>query len=112
MNHIAEAASRLSSMPKRVGAAVIKNGKVLGVGYNRTGYTTRTPKAWSRHAEVQAVIQAGNVRGSTVYVYRGHRLTDSPLLARPCTTCMELLSIAGVRKVVYSSPKGWMQEKV
>jgi deoxycytidylate deaminase len=112
MLHVAQAASKLSTMKQRMGAAILKNGRVMGVGYNRMGSTKRSPAAWSRHAELQAIIAAGDVRGSTIYVYRGHGQTGSPMLARPCATCFELLDEAGVRRVVYSTPTGPVKEMV
>lgn len=111
MLHVAAATSQLSTMRKRVGAAVVKNGRVLSVGYNRTGYASRTPKAWSRHAELSAIIQAGDVRGATVYVYRSY-LNGSPGMAKPCETCSILLKEAGIKRVVYSTPTGAVTETV
>ena len=112
MLHVAQATSKLSTMRQRMGAAVVKNGRVLGVGYNRMGTSKRSTHQWSRHAELQAIIAAGSVRGATIYVYRGHGQTGSPMLARPCATCFELLAEAGVRRVVYSTPTGPVTEAV
>lgn len=100
MFHVARAASRLSQMKPRVGAAVVKGGRVLGVGYNRPGATRRTP--YSRHAELTAIVAAGDCAGAAIYVYREHGLTGKPMLAKPCASCEEVIRLAGIRKVYYT----------
>lgn len=101
MMHVAASVSRLSSMRQRVGAAVVKGGRILGVGCNRPGSSTRTPSSWSRHAELQAIVNAGDVRGATIYVY-SERRDGTIRLAKPCVNCAELIRTAGIKKVVYS----------
>lgn len=107
---LAAALSRQSDMSKQVGAVIVRGGRVLGVGFNRMGSCKHTPAAWSRHAETQAVLSAGsNVKGATVYVYRGKH---TPRLARPCDSCRTLLTTVGVRTMVYSVEDGWERERV
>lgn len=100
MMSVARAASRHSTMRPKMGCAIVKGGAVLGIGWNRPGSTRTT--LWSRHAEITAIIAAGDVRGATAYVYREHGSTGTPLLAKPCMACAEALALAGVRKVVWS----------
>lgn len=100
---LAAALSRQSSMPKQVGAIVVRGGRVLGVGFNREGSCRHTPSAWSRHAEVAAVLDAGDARGCTLYVYRGKM---GPRLSKPCQSCQTLLRAAGIKKVYYSVAGG------
>lgn len=106
---IARAAARQSIQKKQVGAVIVRGGRVLGLGFNREGSCKQTPTAWSRHAEVVAVLDAGDARGSTVYTYRG---VHGPRLAKPCSSCMTVLKAAGVKKVVYSVLGGWKRERV
>lgn len=102
--HVAQSVSRLSTMRKRVGAAVIKSGRVVGVGCNREGVSKLSRSKYSRHAEVQAVIAAGDVRGGTLYVYRElNTLVRSEAMAKPCADCMEVMIRAGIKKVVYTT---------
>ncbi len=79
----------------RVGAVLVKGGKVIGQGYHH--------KAGLPHAEIEAmrdataVYGAGVVRGATLYVTLepcSHRLKRTP----PCTD--EIIR-AGISKVVY-----------
>ena len=100
MMHVARAASRLSPLRPKIGAAVVKGGRVLGIGYNRPG-SSRWSK-WSRHAEVTALLNASQTEGATLYVWRGHGKTGEPMLSKPCEGCQEAIRLAGIRKVVFS----------
>ena len=70
-----------------VGAVVVRDGKIIGEGYHH--------KAGEAHAEVNAMKEAGDVRGATVYVS-----------LEPCNhvgrtpACSKTLFDAGVRRVV------------
>ena len=70
-----------------VGAVVVRDGKILGEGYHH--------KAGSAHAEVNAIEEAGDVRGATVYVS-----------LEPCNhvgrtpACSKTLLDSGVSRVV------------
>lgn len=101
---IAAVASRLSLLRPQVGAAITKGGRVLSVGYNRKGSSKFSQ--WSRHAEITAIIAAGDVRGATLWVYRAHGKTGEPLLAKPCSGCAEAAQLAGIKKVVYTQTHG------
>lgn len=70
-----------------VGAVIVRDGKIVGEGYHH--------KAGENHAEVNAIVQAGDVRGATVYVS-----------LEPCNhvgrtpACSRALLDAGVTRVV------------
>lgn len=98
--HVARATSRLSIMKPQMGAVVHKNGRVLGVGHNKPGSNKWT--RFSRHAEAVAILNAGDCRGATLEVYREHRLTHQPLIAKPCKACQTLAEMSGIKKVVWS----------
>ncbi len=99
---IAAAASKLSPLRPKVGAAITKNGKVLGLGFNKRGSSRLSRAIYSRHAEISAIIAAGDCRGATIHVYRAHGKTGEPLLSKPCVDCAEAIEIAGIRRVIYS----------
>ena len=92
----ARLAFELGEVP--VGAVVVKDGQVIGAGYN-TPLTTLDPSA---HAEIQAMRQAaaalGNYRleGCTLYV-----------TLEPCTMCSGAVINARLARVVFgaSEPK-------
>jgi len=75
----------------RVGAVVVKNGKVLGEGFHR--------KAGEAHAEVKALRKAGEqAKGAELYV-----------TLEPCSThgrtppCTDRIVASGIREVIYGA---------
>ena len=90
----------------RVGAVIVKNGRVLSVGHNERRYS-RFIGDETVHAEAAAVVKLLKERrfsdlvGSTCYVTRftrGGRIG----MARPCAGCSALLTSVGVSRVVFS----------
>jgi len=77
-----------------VGAVVVKEGKIVGRGWNRN-LTDSDPTA---HAEVVALREAGKIVGS-------HRLTECELFAtiEPCAMCAGALVHARVKRLVYGA---------
>ncbi|MET0590554.1 MAG: hypothetical protein ABWZ77_05200 [Naasia sp.] len=89
----------------RHGAVLVRGGRVLAVGWNRsrvrdTWVTYQPRDACSLHAEVAAVRNVC-ATGATLIVVR---LTRSGQLAssKPCPACWDTLDAAGVRRVVHS----------
>lgn len=93
---------------KRHGAVVVKNGNVVGMGYNkfRNDPDQVSPEHiktdCSYHAEFVAIRQAGvNTKGATLYVAR----VNSKGLDRysePCNNCKQVIKVAEIKKVVYT----------
>lgn len=86
----------------RLGAIVVRSGRVLGHGVNipKKGPDT-PPYRESVHAEVNAIRMAKNPDGTTVYVAR----LDSKgrlALAKPCEYCVDHMLANGVQRVVFS----------
>jgi len=77
-----------------VGAVVVKEGKIVGRGWNRN-LTDSDPTA---HAEVVALREAGKIVGN-------HRLTECELFAtiEPCAMCAGALVHARVKRLVYGA---------
>lgn len=94
----------------RVGAVIVKGGRVLSTGYNEIGYS-KYIKRPTVHAEERAVVnllrdrRSSDLAGSTIYVSRftrGGRLG----LACPCQRCHALLRSVGVATAFYSTDDG------
>lgn len=111
-------ASKIAAKSKfkraRVGACIVKSGRVLAVGYNRIGYSKhfRDKKyPHSIHAEEQAILQLlkenrlDDLANSTIYVSRLGR-AGSTRMARPCSACSLLIRSMGIGKVVYTTNNG------
>lgn len=89
----------------KIGAAIIKRGRLLCVGHN----TLKThPKFGSKknfmtmHAEGNSLFNAKklgiDVKGAIMLVYR-----RSGLNSKPCESCQKLIEKSGIRKVVYTN---------
>lgn len=87
----------------RLGAVIVKGSNVLAVGVN----SFRNPPFIDHlnatvHAEMAALKKVRNIEGCTIYVARVNN-SNIPRLARPCLSCYEHLSNAGIREIVYTT---------
>jgi len=84
----------LSAGEVPVGAVVVREGKVVGRGYNRN-IADCDPTA---HAEIAALREAGATMGN-------HRLGECELFAtiEPCAMCAGALVHARIRRLVYGT---------
>jgi len=111
LNIAHEIAQASQCVSKRVGAVIVKEGRIISTGYNGTpkGYINCSEKFpiwteehhdWSHryeiHAEMNAVIWAArqglSIDGAEIYV-----------TLEPCDQCTKNLIAAGIKKIVYSS---------
>jgi tRNA(adenine34) deaminase len=78
-----------------VGAVVVRNGIVIGRGYNRS-ISTADPTA---HAEIIAMREAGSHLAN-------YRLLDCVLYVtlEPCTMCIGAIFHARIKRLVYAAP--------
>ena len=90
---LAREAERLGEVP--VGAVVVREGRVLGEGYNRT-IADADPTA---HAEVVAIRQAAMAQGDW-------RLLETTLYVtlEPCAMCAGAIVLARIPRVVFATP--------
>ncbi len=90
--HLAEEAARADEVP--IGAVIVKDGKVIGKGRNRT-MALNDPTA---HAEMDAITAATNtlgeryLNGATMYV-----------TLEPCPMCAGALWLARIERLVYAA---------
>lgn len=100
----AKARSKESVCRFKMGAAVIKRGKVLSSAPNsrKTHRRFGVGRFCTLHAETHAIYRAINrghdVTGATVYVFRRHGT-----LARPCPDCQAIMKQHKIREVRYSN---------
>ena len=86
----------------RMGAVVVKSGRVLSIDTNynkRSPYTP--PNRWSTHAEIRALRSASDTKGATLYIARLAK-SGNLALAKPCAWCMEHIITAKIDRVVFT----------
>ena len=85
---LAKAAITVGEVP--IGALVVKDGKIIGQGHNRT----RIDKDPTAHAEIVAIRQATRFTGND-------RLEDCDLWVtlEPCTMCAGAIAHARIRRL-------------
>lgn len=90
-----------------LGSVIVNNGNVLSWATNKY----RNPPSIDHyhattHAEIAALRQCLQAaRGGTVYVARVNN-AGTPRLARPCFSCLEGLTAAGVSRIVFTTNLG------
>jgi deoxycytidylate deaminase len=94
----------------KIGAIVVKSGRVLSTGFNSFRYTRELQKN-NVHAEEAAILKLmksrrlSDLSGAEIFVTRftkGGRVG----LARPCATCMSLIESVGISDVHYTTDVG------
>ena len=121
INIAKELSSASKCVSKRVGAVIVKNGRILSTGYNGTpaGFTNccdywngeYTPEhhEWSKtyeiHAEMNAIIWAAregiSIEGATIYV-----------TLEPCSECSKNVIASGIKRIVYEKSYEHTQSEV
>lgn len=98
-----------SDLRHRHGAVVVKSGRVLGIGYNKSrNHPSVVNEGRHRmdcgyHAEAVAIRDAGdNSKGATIFVARINRQGDD-LLSKPCGYCQELIQESGIKNVLWTN---------
>ncbi len=95
MRHALDLAARAEAEDEvPVGAVVVRDGELLGEGYNRP-IGSADPSA---HAEMLALREAARREGN-------YRLTDADLYVtlEPCTMCAGAIIHARIRRVIYGA---------
>jgi deoxycytidylate deaminase len=103
-------ANKATGVKHRLGAVIVKGGRVLSTGYNEIRFS-RYLRYTTVHAEESAIIKLlsknamGSLSGSDLYVSRTTPAGNSGL-ARPCDRCMELIKAVGIRRIHYTTDNG------
>lgn len=123
MNHLIEIAIKAANKSKykqKVGAVLIKNGKIISIGYNQIRHQSSiVVNHWvgSLHAEIHCIINAikkidsDKIKGSTMIVVRV--MKNGKLgLALPCKDCYSVIENFEIKKVIFSTNHGFSEVKV
>lgn len=110
MMRIASKHAEKSTHRHRLGAVIVKGGRVLATGHNEIRYSKELQKG-SVHAEEAAILKLlkakrlSDLAGAELYV---SRVCNSGRvgMARPCSNCLSLIQSVGIRKVFYTTDAG------
>jgi deoxycytidylate deaminase len=97
-----------------IGCVIVQKNRVVSVGWNEMKTHSKSLHAYkSRHAEFNAILNTPleDLQRATAYVYRAHK-DGSLALAKPCSSCLKTLQLAGIKKVCYSTENGYMEENL
>ncbi len=109
LKHACKQASNSTFFRARVGAVIVKGGRILSTGYNDLRYSKRNGRSWaSVHAEEMAIVKLlkqpnglKQLAGSTLYVSRIKK-DGSTGCAKPCKECKTLLDSVHIHKVIHT----------
>lgn len=102
-------AKRSKDPVTQVGACIVKDNKIIGIGYNgfpkgssddelpwgKSDNFLESKHAYVVHAELNAILNSnGNLNGATIYVTHF-----------PCNECSKAIVQSGITKVIYCSDK-------
>lgn len=95
--------ARTSDNRFRVGALVVKSGRVLGGSPNITRVSPKTPpNRFSTHAEIAAMDIASETNGATLYIARLNS-ENKYSISKPCAWCMQKIKQYGINRVVFTT---------
>lgn len=98
-----------SSMLHKHGAVIVKNGEIIGEGYNHQ--RTHMCHKWSIHSEVAALLSLKKVHRNKKFLEDAVMVVvrvaspNNPATcknSKPCESCRQAINESGLRKVFYS----------
>ncbi len=96
-----------STCDNRHGAALVIGGRLISLGWNKPRHDYRFhDTACSIHAEIDCLRNVTKPARGIIYVVR-LGIDDTWRISKPCGNCYEALSLAGVRKAVWSDDYGF-----
>lgn len=109
LNIAKKRAKRSEFSRAKVGAVLVKGGRVIASAHNQLRYTRKAAANWeSTHAEEMVILQVlrqpdglEKLSGSTLYISRVKK--DGSLgCAKPCPNCQSLIDSLPIKKVIHS----------
>lgn len=87
----------------KIGAVVVYKNRPIGFGFNQPFKTnTKSNNPFhTTHAELSAILNAGDCRGASIYIYREVK-DGTKANSKPCKFCQQLIKQAGIKKVYYT----------
>jgi deoxycytidylate deaminase len=96
----------------QLGCVIVDKNKIVGMGFNMIKTHPKSIHEFNMlHSEISALIGLSEEvsKGCTAYIYR-EKKDGQPALAKPCSACFTALSLAGIKRICYSSNNGYKEE--
>lgn len=112
----AKEAKKSSFKQHRLGAVIVKGGRILSTGFNQLRYTKELKRP-TLHAEEDAILKLLKERrlhdlsGAEIFVTRFTK-AGATGMARPCDTCMALIRSVGIHTMHFTTDGNTISEKV
>ncbi len=96
--------------------AILANSKPIAIAANVLDKThpetSRYNPYFGTHAEFRCLKKApyGKAKNCTLYVFRWSDKDQEFKLAKPCPMCMDFITEAGIKRVIYSTNENEMAE--
>lgn len=107
------AAGRSSIYSFRTGAALVKDGEVVEIGWSHVGPIRWKKTPYSTHAEAHAIHRAGikQAEGCKLYIANISR-NGNFTMACPCRACEEFIRPLNLESINFTTPNGWGEEEL
>lgn len=114
---------QLSDLPQyKIGAILVYRKSIISTGFNKkkthplqqklNQYRIEYKQKGSFiHAEVDCLcnINIENMQETILFIGRKDK-NNKPAMCRPCDACLHLISLYGIREIVYNTPNGYAIE--
>ena len=95
----------------RIGAVMVRGGKIIGRGFNR--YSAKSQMfakkynidIFSLHAEMACIESCDNVENAILFV-SGIKKNGRRVFCRPCKHCMKIIKLLPIKAVYYETKNG------
>lgn len=109
--HRATKEAKRSTFKFRVGAVIVKSGRVVSTGFNVVNARNPSREYPTIHAEERAILallkshRLNQLAGAKIYVSR-ILSSGNTALSFPCNHCLSLIKSVGIKEVIYTTKEG------
>lgn len=122
----AEAISKLSDHKQKIGCVIVNKHRIISSGYNSKTKRHKIQAVIDKerfgcdcdgkiHSETTALLplikSKVDLSRASIYVFRAHK-DGTIAMARPCSGCMKLIKMYGIKNIYYTSPDGYCKERL
>jgi deoxycytidylate deaminase len=98
---------------QKIGAVIFSGKSPISIGFNHKKshpIFANEDNFYTYHAETHALFNIPfgvTVKNASMYVYREHNTSKTPMLSRPCDNCLAHIILYGGIKKIYFTTEDW-----